>query len=250
MLELATSNPAPASRTPPHNLEAEKSVLGAVFIKPAAFDELATNLAVDDFFLPAHREIFEAMLAIDKRRQPLDVLAVGDELKTAGLLSRLDGGIAYLSDLANSVPTAENILHYARIVREKATLRRLIAACAEIQSSAYGDFGEFDTFLDESETKVFKVAQQNRRETYSATGDLMETVLHNLEVRTAERRAVTGVPTGFTKLDEITAGLQPENLIIVAARPGGGKTSWAFNVAMPGALSNKIRLFLFSLYFS
>src|SRR6266540_686063 len=216
MLELATSNSAPASRMPPHNLEAEKSVLGAVFIKPAAFD----------------------------------VLAVGDELKTAGLLTRLDGGIAYLSDLANSVPTAENILHYARIVREKATLRRLIAACAEIQSSAYGDFGEFDSFLDESETKVFKVAQQNRRETYSATGDLMETVLHNLEVRTAERRAVTGVPTGFTKLDEITAGLQPENLIIVAARPGGGKTSWAVNVAMHAALGHKIPVLLFSLEMS
>src|SRR6516165_210119 len=161
MLELATSNPAPGSRTPPHNLDAEKSVLGAVFIKPAAFDELATNLAVDDFFLPAHREIFEAMVAIDKRRQPLDVLAVADELKTAGLLARLEGGAAYLNDLANAVPTAENILHYARLVRQKATLRRLIAACADIQSSAYGDFGEFDTFLDESETKVFKVAQRN-----------------------------------------------------------------------------------------
>ena len=250
MLELATSNPASAARTPPHNLEAEKSVLGAVFIKPAAFDEMATNLAVDDFFLPAHREIFEAMLAIDKRRQPIDVIAVADELKTAGLLARLDGGAAYLNDLANAVPTAENILHYARLVREKATLRRLIAACAEIQSSAYGDFGEFETFLDEAETKVFKVAQQNRRETYSATGDLMEEVLHNLEVRTAERQAVTGVPTGFTKLDEITAGLQRENLIIVAARPGGGKTSWAVNVAMHAALHHKIPVLLFSLEMS
>jgi replicative DNA helicase len=250
MLEVVSSNSAPASRTPPHNLEAEKSVLGAVFIKPAAFDELATNLAVDDFFLPAHREIFEAMVAIDKRRQPLDVLQVADELKTSGMLARLDGGAAYLNDLANAVPTAENILHYARLVREKATLRRLIAACADIQSSAYGDFGEFDSFLDESETKVFKVAQQNRRETYAATGELMEEVLHNLEVRTAERRAVTGVPTGFTKLDEITAGLQRENLIIVAARPGGGKTSWAVNVATHAALNHNIPVLLFSLEMS
>src|SRR6185295_12042417 len=121
-------------------------------------------------------------------------------------------------------------------VREKSTLRRLIGTCAEVQSSAYGDFGEFETFLDEAETKVFKVAQQNRRETYAATGELMEEVLHNLEVRTAERRAVTGVPTGFTKLDEYTAGLQRENLIIVAARPGGGKTSWAVNVAVNAAM--------------
>jgi replicative DNA helicase len=250
MLELATSAPTSAQRTPPHNMDAEKSVLGAVFIKPASFDEVATTLQVDDFFLPAHREVFEAMLALDKRRQPLDVIAVADELKTRGLLSRLEGGESYLLALANSVPTAENILHYARLVKEKATLRRLIAACAEVQSCAYGDFGEFEAFLDEAETKIFKVAQQNRRETYAATGDLMEEVLHNLEVRTAERKAVTGVPTGFTKLDEITAGLQRENLVIVAARPGGGKTSWAVNVAMHAALLHKIPVLIFSLEMS
>ena len=211
---------------------------------------MATNLEVDDFFLPVHREIFEAMLAIDKRRQALDIIAVADELKTRGMLARLDGGESYLLTLANAVPTAENVLHYARIVREKSTLRRLIAACAEVQSTAYGDFGEFETFLDEAETKVFKVAQQNRRETYSATGELMEEVLHNLEVRTAERKAVTGVPTGFTKLDEYTAGLQRENLIIVAARPGGGKTSWAVNVSMHAALQHNIPVLLFSLEMS
>jgi replicative DNA helicase len=249
MLELASSNPGP-SRTPPHNLEAEKSVLGSVLIKPAAFDEIAMSLGVDDFFLPAHREIFEALLALDKRRHPLDIIAVADELKTRGLLSRLDGGEAYLNDLANAVPTAENALHYARLVREKATLRRLIAACAEIQSSAYGDFGEFESFLDESETKVFKVAQQNRRETYSSTGDLMKEVIDYLEVRTNERKAVTGVPTGFTKLDEYTAGLQRENLIIVAARPGGGKTSWSMNVAMHAALQHRIPVLVFSLEMS
>ena len=186
MLEVVSSNPAPAARTPPHNIEAEKSVLGAIFIKPAAFDEVGTNLQVDDFFLPVHREIFEAMLAIDKRRQALDFIAVADELKTRGMLGRLEGGEAYLMALANAVPTAENVLHYARLVREKATLRRLIAACAEVQSTAYGDFGEFETFLDEAETKVFKVAQQNRRETYSSTGDLMEEV--HAQPRGAHRR--------------------------------------------------------------
>jgi replicative DNA helicase len=250
MLELAATNSSPAQRSQPHNLDAEKSVLGSVFIKPAAFDEIATSLQVDDFFLPAHREIFDAMLALDQRRQPIDVIAVSDELKTRGMLPRLEGGMSYLNELANAVPTAENSAHYGRLVKEKSTLRRLIAACAEIQSSAYGDFGEFEGFLDEAETKIFKVAQQNRRETYSATGDLMEEVLHNLEVRTAERKAVTGVPTGFTKLDELTAGLQRENLVIVAARPGGGKTSWAVNVAMHAALQHKIPVLIFSLEMS
>jgi len=143
MLELASNNSAPAQRSQPHNLDAEKSVLGAVFIKPAAFDEVATTLQIDDFFLPAHREIFDAMMALDKRRQPIDVIAVADELKTRGMLPRLEGGESYLLALANAVPTAENIIHYGRLVKEKATLRRLIAACAEVQSSAYGDFGEF-----------------------------------------------------------------------------------------------------------
>jgi RecA-family ATPase len=148
---------SPPARVAPHSLDAEKSVLGAVFIKPAVFDELATNLAVDDFFLPAHREVFEAMAAIDKRREPIDVLAVGDELKTAGKLARLDGGSAYLNDLANAVPTAEHALNYARLVREKATLRRLIAACADIQSSAYGDFGEFDAFMNDAVARLATV---------------------------------------------------------------------------------------------
>ncbi|HEX3697708.1 MAG TPA: replicative DNA helicase [Polyangia bacterium] len=249
MLELASSSIAPSARTPPHNLDAEKSVLGGVLVKPAAFDDVATTLQVDDFFLPAHREIFEAMLELDRRRHPLDVIAVADELKTRGMLPRLEGGETYLLTLANAVPTAENIPHYARLVKEKATLRRLIAACAEIQSSAYADFGDFELFLDEAETRVFKVAQQNRRESYSAASEMMEEVLHNIEVRAAERKAVTGVPTGFTKLDEYTAGLQRENLIIVAARPGGGKTSWAVNVAVNAAMK-KIPVLIFSLEMS
>ena len=249
MLELASSSAAPSTRTPPHNLDAERSVLGGVLVKPAAFDEVATSLQVDDFFLPAHREIFEAMLELDRRRQPLDVIAVADELKTRGLLPRLEGGETYLLTLANSVPSAENIPHYSRLVKEKATLRRLISACAELQSSAYGDFGDFEQFLDEAETKIFKVAQQNRRESYSAASEMMEEVLHNIEVRASERKAVTGVPTGFTKLDDLTAGLQRENLIIVAARPGGGKTSWAVNVAVHAAMK-KIPVLIFSLEMS
>ena len=123
---------------------------------------------MDDFFLPAHREIFEAMLAIDKRRQPIDIVALADELKVRGALPRLDGGEGYLLRLANSVPTAENIGHYVRLVKEKATLRRLIGACAEIQSRAYGEFGDYEEFLDEAENAVFKVAQQTRKETYSS----------------------------------------------------------------------------------
>jgi replicative DNA helicase len=240
----------PMGRQPPHNLEAERSALGGVLVKPSAFDEMATTITADDFLLPAHREIFESMLELDKRRQPIDVISLGDELKNRGSLGRLENGQAYLIDLANSVPTAENIGHYARLVQEKATLRRLIAACAEIQSRAYGEFGDYEQFLDDSERMVFQVAQRNRRENARPISEIMSEVLENIDARARESKSITGVPTGFTKLDEITAGLQPENLIIVAARPGVGKTSWALNVATNAALNHKIPVFVFSLEMS
>jgi replicative DNA helicase len=240
----------PSGRQPPHNLEAERSALGGVLVKPSAFDEMATTLTADDFLLPAHREIFESMLALDKRRQPIDVVSLGDELKNRGSLGRLENGHAYLIELANTVPTAENIAHYARLVQEKATLRRLIAACAEIQSRAYGEFGDYEQFLDESESMVFQVAQKNRRENARPIGEIMSEVLETIDARARESKSVTGVPTGFTKLDEITAGLQPENLIIVAARPGVGKTSWALNVATYAALNHAIPVLIFSLEMS
>jgi replicative DNA helicase len=239
-----------SGREPPKNLDAERSTLGGILVKPSAIDELLTGLVADDFFLPAHREVFEAMLAIDRRRQPIDIISLADELKTRGALPRLEGGEAYLIGLANAVPTAENIEHYIRLVKEKATLRRLISACAEIESRAYGEFGNYEEFLDEAENAIFKVAQQTRKETYSSVGEMMGDVLESIEERARERKEITGVPTGFTKFDQLTAGLQPENLIIVAARPGVGKTSWAVNVAMNCALLHKLPVLIFSLEMS
>ena len=247
---LALADSSPSGRLPPHNLEAERSALGGVLVKPLAFDEMATVLTADDFFLPAHREIFAAMMELEQRRQPIDVVSLGDELKSRGALPRLEGGSSYLITLANSVPTAENIGHYVRLVKEKATLRRLIAACAEIQSRAYGEFGSYEEFLDDAETQIFKVAQQNRRESFQPVGELLGDVVNELQTRSMERRQITGVPTGFTKLDEITAGFQPENLIVVAARPGVGKTSWAINVATHAALDHGIPVLIFSLEMS
>ena len=245
MAEYGTSG-----RTPPQNLDAERSALGGVLVKPSAIDELLTGLVADDFFLPAHREIFEAMLAIDRRRQPIDFISLTDELKTRATLSHLEGGESYLVTLANSVPTAENIEHYIRLVKEKSTLRRLISACAEVQSRAYGEFGNYEEFLDEAENAVFQVAQQTRKETYSSVADMMGEVLESIEERARERKEITGVPTGFTKFDLMTAGLQPENLIVVAARPGVGKTSWAVNVATNCALLHKMPVLIFSLEMS
>jgi len=240
----------PSGREPPHNLEAERSALGGVLVKPSAFDEMATVITADDFLLPAHREIYEAMLQLDKRRTPIDVISLGDELKNRGSLARLENGQAYLIELANSVPTAENISHYARLVQEKATLRRLIASCAEIQSRAYGEFGDYEQFLDDAERMIFQVAQKNRRENARHVSEIIQQVLDGIDARAREGKEITGVPTGFTKLDKITAGFQPDNLIIVAARPGVGKTSWALNVASHAAITHKMPVFIFSLEMS
>jgi replicative DNA helicase len=250
MSDYAGASEASTGRSPPHNLDAERSALGGVLIKPTAIDDLLTGCQSEDFFLPAHREVYDAMAALDKRRQPIDVVALGDELKVRGALPHLEGGEGYLLKLASEVPTAENIAHYVRLVKEKATLRRLIGACAEIQSRAYGEFGNYEEFLDEAENAVFKVAQQTRKETYSAVSEMIGPVLESIEERARQRQEVTGVPTGFTKFDLMTAGLQPENLIIVAARPGVGKTSWAVNVAMNCSMQHKIPVLIFSLEMS
>jgi replicative DNA helicase len=241
---------AGSGRTPPQNLDAERSALGGVLVKPSAIDDLITALVPDDFFVPAHREVFEAMLAIERRRQPIDIISLADELKVRGALPRLEGGESFLVGLANTVPTAENIEHYVRLVKEKSTLRRLISTCAEVQSRAYGEFGNYEEFLDEAENAIFKVAQQTRKESYSTVGEMMGEVLESIEERARERKEITGVPTGFSKFDHMTSGLQPENLIVVAARPGVGKTSWAVNVAMNAALTHGMPVLIFSLEMS
>lgn len=234
----------------PHSIEAERSALGSVLIKPAAFDELASEVVADDFYLPAHRLIFESMAALDGRRQAIDPVAIVAELRQRGSLLALEGGEAYLMELGTSVPTAENLATYARIVREKATLRRLIGACAEIQSAARGDFGAYEDFLDEAEGKVFRVAQRDRRSGYLSLGETMPGLLEGIEARARDGKEITGVPSGFSRLDGMTAGLQPENLVIVAGRPGTGKTAWAINVAVHAALKHKIPVLIFSLEMS
>lgn len=237
-------------RTPPSSVEAESSALGSVLIRPAALDELLTALTPSDFTLAAHREIFEAFQSLDQRRQAIDVVTVADELKRRGTVGKLDGGEAYLIALASGVPTHENVGHYVRIVAQKAQLRRVIAACTEVAARAYGDCGDHDAFMGDAETAMFKAVQQGRSETYHATSEIVGEVMSAIETRAQEQREVTGVPTGFTNFDRLTAGLQPGNLIIVAARPGVGKTTWAVNSAMHAAGEHGIPALIFSLEMS
>jgi len=218
------------SREPPHNLDAEKSVLGGVLVKPAVLDEVATALAVDDFMLPAHRELFATMLALRGRRLPIDVLSVGDELKNSGMLGRFDGGEAYLIALANTVPTAENVGHYARIVREKSTLRRLIMLAAEVQGAAFGN-QPADEVLALAREGVAALGLAGQGKGPQKLDALLSDALSAIEARQRGDRPV-GVPVGLRQVDRLLRGLKPARLYILGGRPGDGKTSLALDVAL------------------
>jgi len=218
------------AREPPHNLDAEKSTLGGVLVKPAVLDAVSVALSVDDFMMPAHREVFAAMLALRGRRLPVDVLSVGDELKSAGVLGRLEGGQAYLIELAKAVPTAENVGHYARIVREKATLRRLIALAAEVQSAALGN-QPVDEVLALAREGVAALGLAGQGKGPQKLESLLGGALDEIEARQRGERPV-GVMTGLRQADRLLRGLKPARLHILAGRPGDGKTSLALDIAL------------------
>jgi replicative DNA helicase len=219
-------------RTPPHNLDAEKAALGSVFIRPDALDDLS-HLHVNDFFLPIHREIFDAMRTVAARGRTVDPITVYDELKVQDLASRLDGGIGYLMALMNETPTAENVGHYGRIVAEKALLRRIITTAAQIQSSAYGDFGNMTEFLAEARSMMASLELHGGGRA-RRMGDEMERVAKQIEQRGLfpDRHGIT---TGLRELDEILGPMRPDNLVAIGANTGRGKTALAWNIAVRSA---------------
>lgn len=224
-----------SDRQPPHSLEAEQSVLGAVLIKPLVLDSLKVELQVDDFFLPAHREIFDAMLAVVHRGRELDAVTLVDELRVRDMLVRLDGQEGYLLQLANAVPTAENAAHYVSIVKEKAQLRRLIAVCLETASRAYGDCGAVPDLVDEHAAAIMRIATSAVADVVPVR-DLVEPLMEEFERRHLKAQAgetiVTGIRTGVTKLDVLTAGFQPEEAITIAGDTASGKTALAMQTAI------------------
>lgn len=236
------------SRVPPHNLEAERSVLGGLLIKPAASAEVASVLEVDDFFLPAHREIYEVMLHVEGRNEPIDPLVVADELRARGVLAKLDGAEEYLLKMTGAVPTAENIGHYAKIVREKAALRRLIASCADTMSRAYQDLAPFDELADDHRAQVDKIVAAPDSGP-QRIGELLNTVLDDLEMRQVnpERHAIT---TGLAELNEMLGGYFPGDLVVVAGRPSSGKTAYVLNGAVRAAMEDGTPFLIFSMEMS
>jgi replicative DNA helicase len=221
---------ATAERTLPHNLEAERSVLGAILVNNDAFNLAAQVIDSGDFYRDAHRRIFDCMVALNERHDAIDFVTLKEQLARAGELDEV-GGPAYVASLADGVPRATNVEYYARIVKEKSTLRNLIYAASKIVTNAYEADQESDVILDEAESAIFAVADDRLKAGFVAMRDLVKESFPKIEQLFEQKRLITGVPTGFVDLDEMTRGLQAGDLVIVAARPSMGKTSLVLNIA-------------------
>jgi replicative DNA helicase len=240
---------AVAERTLPHNLEAERSVLGAILLHNDTFNQVAEIIDAGDFFRDAHRRIFDKMVKLSERNDAIDLITLKDELGRSGEIDEV-GGPAYITALVDGVPRSANVEHYARIIKEKATLRSLIFSANKILDNAYSAEEEADAILDQAEHAIFAIADDKVRDGFVSVRDLAHSSLDTIEKLHAKKELITGVPTGFTDLDEMTSGLQPSDLIIVAARPSMGKTSLVLNMAQHVGTKTGKTVGLFSLEMS
>jgi replicative DNA helicase len=238
-----------AQRLPPQSLEAEISVLGGVLIENDALNLVLEILQEGDFYRESHRKIFSAILHLYEHSEPVDLITLGEVLKTRGDLEDV-GGIEYLNSLVNSVPTAANISYYAKIIKEKGILRKLIHRATEIINQSFSNSGDVDEFIDQAERTIFEISEDRVRPSFYPIKDLIKSSFKTIESLYEKRQLITGVPTGFQRIDELTSGLQPSDLIIVAGRPSMGKTALALNIAQNASLHAGISSAIFSLEMS
>jgi len=235
-----------AQRLPPQSLEAEVSVLGGVLLDKEALNRVLEVMGEGDFYREAHRKVFSAMLDLYERSEPVDLITLAEALKKRDALEQI-GGIEYLNSLVNSVGTAANISYYAKIVKEKSILRKLINRATEIIGRVYGVSGDVDDFLDQAERSIFEISEDRVRASFYPLKDIIKSSFKTIERLYEKRQLITGVPTGFAKLDELTSGLQASDLIIVAGRPSMGKTAFALNIAQHAAIEGAVPSAIFSL---
>ena len=219
----------------PQDISAEQSVLGAMLIDAGAVEKMAETLREEDFYRPSHRIIYRAMLSLQSRNQPVDMVTVVDELKKTNALDDVDG-IRYVTLLANTVPTAANVTHHARIVAEKAFYRQLVESGTALASMGYEGSGEVDALFESAEKNLMRLAQQRQARRIVPIQQLAVASMDRIAAFMENREALTGLSTGFKDLDDLTNGLQPSDFIILAARPSMGKTSLALNIAQNVAL--------------
>ena len=234
---------------PPQNIEAEQSTLGAMLIERAAVEKAAEILSKEDFYRDAHQTLFEAITTLAERDEPVDLITVQEELKNRDRLEQI-GGLAYLTALFDTVPTAANIEYYAKIVEEKAILRRLIDAAMEIVGLARGEVEDIAEVIDRAEALVFAVAQQRTAEYFAQLRSLLLSVFDRAEELSDLKTQISGLSTGIHDFDMITSGLQNTDLIIIAARPSMGKTSLCLSIAEHVAIKEQKPVAIFSLEMS
>jgi replicative DNA helicase len=236
-------------KLPPQHIEAEQSILGGILIENEAINRVTEILDADDFYRDTHRKIFNALVNLSERDEPADLITLTNELRKIDQLDSI-GGASYLASLVDSVPTAANIQYYARIVKEKAILRKLIQTSTEIITQSYEDRGDVEGFLDEAERAIFDISEKRVRPSFYPIREIVKESFATIEKLFKKKEAVTGVPSGFKELDRMTAGFQPSDLIIIAGRPSMGKTAFCLNVAQYAAVENKIPVAVFSLEMS
>ncbi|GCE11232.1 replicative DNA helicase [Tengunoibacter tsumagoiensis] len=232
----------------PQNIEAECGVLGSIIIDPEAIMQVADFLVPEDFYRDAHRSIYETILLLYEQHEPADFITICDELEQKNKLEEV-GGASYITSLINQVPTSGNVEYYGRIVERTAILRRLIHAAGQIAAVAYEE-GDAEVALDKAEKLIFNITQRHARADFSNLGELLGDYMAKLDQLHEKRGAIVGVPTGFTDLDRMTGGLQRSDLIILAARPAVGKTSFALSLAHNSAIKHKQSIAVFSLEMS
>ncbi len=237
------------TRTPPHNIEAEQSVLGSILLDNEVFANLEGTLHAEQFYKEAHRKVFRAMEKLHRRGEPLDLVTLTEELRQAGDLEGV-GSVAYLVGLVDSVPTAAYAESYARIVQEKATLRDLIGAGGRIMQAAYDQAGPLEDVLDQAEKAIFDLTTRKRRSNFEGMRTLVTETFQDINERFANPNPVSGLRAGFRDLDGMTGGLQPASLNVLAARPSMGKTAFALTIGLNAALKEAASVGIFSLEMS
>lgn len=234
---------------PPQNIEAEQAVLGAIFLNTDALADAMEYVEPDDFYRRAHQILFQVMVDLNNDGEAIDVLTVQNYLTTNNQLDDV-GGVAYIAELATSVPTAANAGYYAKIVEEKSMLRRLISTATNIITQANNGDDDVPSLLDSAERQIMDVSERRNRSGFREIKDVLNETLSDIDRLSQQSEDITGLPTGYREFDKMTAGLQPDNLIILAARPAVGKTAFALNIAQNVATSTDTSVAIFSLEMS
>ncbi|UCD33461.1 MAG: replicative DNA helicase [Desulfobacterales bacterium] len=234
---------------PPQNLEAEESILSSILIDNNTLFEVLEILSPEDFYRSAHQKIFSAITELFYRNEPIDLVTLTNILREQDLLEGI-GGATYLANLVDTAPLAVNAQHYSKIVHDKACLRRLIQKTNTITKRCFEDRGDVDNIIDFAESSIFEISDNKIKPSFFPLGKIIESNIDVLEERQGNKALVTGVATGFTKLDELTSGFQKSDLVIIAGRPGMGKTAFALNIAKHAAVVHNIPVAIFSLEMS